>query len=91
MHEQCLPDAKFELVHEVDDHHLGYIELLPRQFKSLPEGILPTLNEITNKGRVIELTMVGTDEVVLSKPLTRAPATAWPMRYTKSRTACTFS
>ena len=39
--EQCLPDAEFKLVHEVNDHHLGNIETLSRQLESLMERVLP--------------------------------------------------
>lgn len=40
MRKQCLPDTEFELVHEIDHHHLGYVEFLP-QFESFTKGILP--------------------------------------------------
>ena len=92
MCEQCLPDTEFKLVHQINNHHLGEIESIPRQLKPLAKGILSHAR--SGHGLTVGeawLTRVGTDDVALSRPLTRAPATAWPTQYTKSRAACTFS
>lgn len=38
--EQRLPDTKFEFVHEVNNHHFGNVECIPRQFQPPAECIL---------------------------------------------------
>jgi len=77
--EQRLPDTKFEFMHEVNDHHPGNIEFLPRKFESLVEGILCKPGQ--GMGQLWmgnPLTIVGTEDVAFSRRSTRAPATAWP-------------
>lgn len=74
MCEQCLPDTKLKLVHEIDDHHLGNIERVP---KSLEEGVLyHSSTNIAGQRQGKTLTTTGTEEVSLRMPSTPAPATA---------------
>ena len=75
--EQCLPDTELELVQKVDNHHLGNIKFLPRPFEPFAEGILwHAVNHTHWRWRKTSLTMVGTEDVNLSRASTRAPATA---------------
>lgn len=81
---QILPDTELKLVQKVNYHHLGNTELLSSQLKfvvkPLIKGILSHVEKRyvgQARGRSL-LTIVGTEDVDLSRASTRAPATAWP-------------
>ena len=76
--EQGLPDAKLKLVQKVNNHHLGKIKFFPRLFESFAEAILHhgQLNDMGCLQSRTSLTIVGTEDVDLSRSLTRTPTTA---------------
>ena len=78
---QRLPDTESKFMEEVDNHHSGDIKLPSVQLDAFVERILYCKVQSDPVGRLLtvpSLTIVGTEDVSLSRLSTQAPATARP-------------